>query len=109
MPKSKRTVQKPIDSLVRELLEFYDDLTAHHACNGFVLQSLAAALADSEGTDERAATGAIFCTQWLNDQSAELEQRLKKIQMHARVNTKTRAARRMGGALRLSGPDQSIR
>lgn len=98
-----------MDSLAHELLKFYDDLTAHHACNGFVLQALAAALADSEGTDERAATGAIFCTQWLNDQSAELEQRLKKIQMHARVNTKTRTARRMGGARRLSGSDQAIR
>ena len=97
-----------MDSLAHELLKFYDDLTAHHACNGFVLQALAAALADSGGTDERAATGAIFCTQWLNDQSAELEQRLKKIQMHARVNTKTRTAQRLGGAQRLSGSDQSI-
>lgn len=92
MPKSQGIVQTPIDSLARELLEFYDDLTAHHACNGFVLQALAAALADSEGTDERAASGAIFCTQWLNDQSAELEQRLKKIHMKACVTTQTRKA-----------------
>ncbi len=69
-----------MDSLARELLEFYDDLTAHYACNGFVLQALAAALANGNGVDERTATGAMFCTQWLNDTSAELEQRLKKIQ-----------------------------
>ena len=79
-----------MDSLAHELLKFYDDLTAHHACNGFVLQALAATLANGDGVDGRTATGAIFCTQWLNDQSAELEQRLKKIQMHARVTTKRR-------------------
>ncbi len=67
-------------SLSCELLEFYDDLTAHHACNGFVLQALAAALVNGDGVDERTATGAMFCTQWLNDRSVELEQRLKKIQ-----------------------------
>ena len=80
-----------MESLDHELLIFYDDLTAFHACNGFVLQALAATLANGEGTDKRTATGAIFCTQWLNDQSVELEQRLKKIQMHARVATKTGA------------------
>ena len=79
-----------MDSLAHELLKFYDDLTAHHACNGFVLQALATALANGDGVDERTATGAIFCTQWLNEQSVELEQRLKKIQIHARVATKRR-------------------
>ena len=78
-----------MESLANELLKFYDDLTAHHASNRFVLQALAAALANGEGTEERTATGAIFCTQWLNDQSAELEQRLKKIQVHARAATRT--------------------
>lgn len=77
-----------MESLAHELLKFYDDLTAFHACNGFVLQALAAALAKGEGMDERTATGAIFCTQWLNDQSIKLDQQLKNIQMHARVVTK---------------------
>lgn len=73
-----------MESLAHDLLIFYDDLTAFHACNGFVLQALAAALAKGEGMDERTVTGAIFCTQWLNDQSAELDQRLKNIQKYAR-------------------------
>jgi hypothetical protein len=77
-----------MDSLPRELLEFYDDLTAHHACNGFILQALAAALANGHGLDERTATGAVFCTQWLNDKSIELEQRLKKIRMRTRIAAK---------------------
>ena len=76
-----------MEPLAHELLKFYDDLTAFHACNVFVLQALATALANGEGTDERTATGAMLCTQWLNDQSTELEQRLKKIEMHARVPT----------------------
>lgn len=79
-----------MDSLAHELLKFYDDLTAHHACNGFVLQALTAALANGNGVDARTATGAIFCTQWLNEQSAELEQRLKKIQMNTRGAKKRR-------------------
>jgi hypothetical protein len=29
--------------------------------------------------DERSATGAVFCTQWLNDRTEELEQQLKNI------------------------------
>lgn len=80
-----------MESLAPELLKFYDDLTAFHACNRFFLQALVATLANGDGADERTATGAIFCTQWLNDQSVELEQRLKKIHRHARVLTKTGA------------------
>jgi hypothetical protein len=79
------TIVSQANSLPRELLEFYDELTALHACNGFVLQALAAALADGGGVDKRTATGAMFCAQWLNDRSAELERRLKKIQTHARA------------------------
>lgn len=82
-----------MESLAQDLLKFYDDLTAHHACNGFVLQALADALANGEGTDERIATGAIFCTQWLNDQSVELEQRLKKIQLSTREDKKMKKSR----------------
>jgi hypothetical protein len=88
MRRSQGIVQRPMDSLTRELLEFYDDLTALHACNGFVLQALAAALASGNGVDART-TGAMFCTQWINDRSAELEQRLKKIRMNAHVATKS--------------------
>ena len=45
MTEAQGNVDKGKDSLSRELLEFYDDLTALHAGNGFVLQALAAALA----------------------------------------------------------------
>jgi hypothetical protein len=85
MPEAQGNVDKGMDSLSRELLEFYDELTALHAGNGFVLQALAAALANGGGVDERTATGAMFCAQWLNDRSVELEQRLKKIQMQAHI------------------------
>ena len=31
------------------------------------------------GLDERSATGGVFCTQWLNERTAEMEQQLKDI------------------------------
>lgn len=65
--------------LARELLQFYDDLTALHACNAFVMQALAATLVKGEGLDERSAMGAVFCSQWLNDCSVDLEHRFKNI------------------------------
>ena len=89
MPMPREIVQNPMGSLARELLVFHDDLTAFHACNAFMLQALATALANGSGVDERTATGAMFCAQWLNDQSAELDQRLKKIRAHTRVATET--------------------
>jgi len=70
-------------SLARELLEYYDDVTAHNAYSAFVMQALASALANGDGLDERSATGAVFCAQWLNDRTAELEQQLKKLLAHA--------------------------
>lgn len=68
-----------MDSKARELLKLYDELTALHGCNAFVLQALAMALADGEGLDERSATGAMFCAQWLDERMAGLEEQLKKI------------------------------
>lgn len=65
--------------LKRELLQFYDELTALNACNAFVMQALASTLAKDEGLDERLATGAVFCVQWINDCTTELEQSLKQI------------------------------
>ena len=73
-------------SLARELLQFYDELTALNACSAFVMQALASALANGGGLDERSATGAVFCAQWLNDRTAELEQQLKKILAHAQAS-----------------------
>jgi hypothetical protein len=70
-----------------ELLKFYDALTAHHACSAFVMQALAAALVNGGGLDERSATGAVFCAQWLNDRTAELERQLKHIVSQAYVST----------------------
>jgi hypothetical protein len=65
--------------LARELLQFYDELTALHTCSTFVMQALASTLAKGEGLDERSATGAVFCTQWLNDRTTEMEQKLKHV------------------------------
>lgn len=74
-------------SLARELLGFYDELTALNACSAFVAQALASALANGGGLDERSATGAVYCAQWLNDRTAELERRFKKILSQARAST----------------------
>ncbi len=65
--------------LARELLQFYDELTALHACGAFVMQALASTLVKGEGLDERSATGAVFCTQWLGDRAAEMERKLKHV------------------------------
>ena len=73
-------------SLSRELLQFYDELTVLNACSAFVMQALASALANGGGLDERSATGAVFCAQWLNDRTAELEHQLKKILAHAQAS-----------------------
>jgi hypothetical protein len=73
--------------LARELLQFYDELTALHACSAFVMQALASTLAKGEGLDERSATGAVFCVQWLNDCTAEQEQKLKNILSKAQAST----------------------
>ena len=68
-----------MDLPARELLELYDELTALHAGSAFVMQALATALVQGGGLDERAATGAELCTEWLNGRTAELEQQLKNI------------------------------
>ena len=78
--------------LASELLQFYDELTALHAGNAFVMQALASALVKGEGLDERSATGAVFCAQWLNDRTAELEQQLKNILSQAQASTTTAAS-----------------
>ena len=69
--------------LARELLQFYDELTAHHACNAFLLQAMASTLVNGEGLDKRSANGAVYCAQWLNDRASELEQQLKSLQSKA--------------------------
>ncbi len=79
MPSPEITVDSQTDLPARELLKLYDELTALHACSAFVMQALAAALVSGGGLDERSATGALFCTQWLNDRTVELEQQLKNI------------------------------
>lgn len=62
-----------------KLLGLYDELTAVHASSAFVMQALAAALLNGGGLDERSATGAVFCVQWLNERTVELEGELKLI------------------------------
>jgi hypothetical protein len=87
MPSPERTVDSQTDLPARELLKLYDELTALHACSAFVMQALAAALTHGDGLDERSATGAAFCAQWLNDRTAELERQLKNIVSQAYAST----------------------
>ena len=79
MPSSAKTVDSQANLPARELLRLYDELTELHACSAFVMQALAAAHANGGGLDERSATGAVFCAQWLNDRTVELERELKNI------------------------------
>jgi hypothetical protein len=87
MPSPERNADSQTDSPARELLKLYDELTELHACSAFVMQALAAALANGDGLDERSATGAVFCAQWLNDRTAELERELKNIVSQAYAST----------------------
>ncbi len=87
MPSPERNVDGQGDLPARELLKLYDELTALHACSAFVMQALAAALVHGGGLDERSATGAVFCAQWLNDRTAELERQLKNIVSQAYGST----------------------
>ena len=87
MPSSAKTTDSQTDLPTRELIKLYDELTALHACSAFVMQALAAALANGGGLDERSATGAVFCAQWLNDRTVELERRLKDIVSQAYGST----------------------
>ena len=79
MPSLERNPDRQTDLPAHELLKLYDELTELNACNAFVTQALAAALLNGGGLDERSATGGVFCTQWLNERTVELEQQLKDI------------------------------
>ena len=87
MPSPEKNVDSQTDLPARELLKFYDELTALHACSAFVMQALAAALVNGGGLDERSATGGVFCAQWLNERTAELEQQLKNMVSQAYAST----------------------
>jgi hypothetical protein len=84
MPKPHQTADNPVDALSRDLLNFYDELTAVHASIAFVMQALASSTESGEPANNRSAMGATFCVEWLNDRTIELEQALKKIRLHAR-------------------------
>jgi hypothetical protein len=79
MPSLEENAGTQTDLPARELLALYDELTALNACNAFVMQALAAALAGGGGLDERSATGAVFCAQWVNDRTAEIERQFKGV------------------------------
>jgi hypothetical protein len=87
MPSSAKTVDKRTNLPAPELLKLYDELTALHAASAFVMQALAAAQVYGGGLDERSATGAVFCAQWLNDRTVELERQLKNIVSQAYGST----------------------
>jgi hypothetical protein len=50
------------------------------------MQVLASTPAKGEGLDERSASGAEFCGQWLDDRAVELEQTLKGILAKAQLH-----------------------
>ena len=87
MPSPERNVDSQTDLPAHELLKLYDELTSLHAGSAFVMQALAMALVNGGGLDERSATGAVFCAQWLNDRTAELERQLKNIVSQAYGST----------------------
>ena len=84
-----KNVDGQCDSPASELLKLYDELTALNACSAFVMQALATALVNGGGLDERSATGGVFCTQWLNERTAEMEQQLKDIVARTYSSTAT--------------------
>lgn len=88
MPSRNESSMRPRQT-TSELLDFYDELTALNACNAFVMQALTTALTNDSGLGEHSSTGAVFCAQWLNDRTVELEIRLKKLlsQVHSSAGT----------------------
>lgn len=82
----EKAVDSQTESPVSELLKLYDELTALNACSAFVMQALATPLVNGNGLDERSATGGVFCTQWLNERAAEMEQQLKGIVARAHAS-----------------------
>lgn len=89
MPNTKLNTDNHMKFAARELLKFYDELTALNACSAFVMQALSTALINSGGLDERSSTGGMFCVQWLNERTVEMEQRLKDIVAQAYSSTTT--------------------
>lgn len=87
MPKPKRSTNNQTDLPARDLLRLYDELTALNACSAFVMQALATALVNGGGVDERSATGGLFCAQWVNERTTEMEQQLKDILARAYGST----------------------
>lgn len=88
MPKQRKRSQEKVNSVARDLLEFRDELNALSACNAFVQEALAGAMEGGQGMSSRAATGAMFCAQWLDDRAIELERRLKNIQDRVRADAR---------------------
>lgn len=89
MSTTEKNVDSKVDLPASELLKLYDELTALNACSAFVMQALATALVNGGGLDERSATGGVFCAQWLNERTVEMEQRLKDIVARAYGSTTT--------------------
>ena len=87
MSSPEKNADSQTDLPAHELLKLYDELTALHAGSAFVMQALAAALVNGGGLDDRSATGAVFCAQWLNDRTVELERQLKNIVSQAYGST----------------------
>lgn len=87
MRSPEKDVDRQTDLSACEMLALYDELTALNACSAFVMQALAAALAGGGGLDERSATGAVFCAQWVNDRTVEVERQFRSIVSRAYNST----------------------
>lgn len=83
-----------------ELLDFNDNLTAVNSGVAFVLQACAAVLQTGEPTNHRAAAGAVFCVELLNERTLVLEQQMADIRNRA---TGTGNSRRRTKKRRRSG------
>ena len=88
----EKNVDSKADLPASELLKLYDELTALNACSAFVMQALATALTNGGGLDERSTTGGVFCTQWLNERTVEMEQQLKDIVARAYGSARVRGS-----------------
>jgi hypothetical protein len=96
MPKRATTAKRAEINLSGELLDFHDDLTALNTGVAFVLQAFATALQTGEPIDRRAASGAVFFVELLNQRTLMLEKMMADIRNRATVkgNNRRRSKKR---------------
>ena len=83
MAKRSLTRKRRATLLAHELLDFYDEVTAHNAATLFLLQALAAKVEEEGTRGKRFTYGASICVQRLADEATRLEKRLTQIRQDA--------------------------